>query len=66
MPYTLFLKDNSVYIDNIKRIGTYDYEYDLNFENAQLNTNIDLKLNSTQALERPLKDYVFTLQGASN
>ena len=60
------LKDNSVYIDNIKRIGTYDYEYDLNFENAQLNTNIDLKLNSTQALERPLKDYVFTLQGASN
>lgn len=63
--YTL-LKASSVYIDNVKRIGNYDYEYDLNFDNAKLNANVNIALNSPKNLEKPLKDYVFSLKGASN
>lgn len=60
------LKANSVYIEDIKRIGAYDYEYDLNFNDAILKTNIDIVLNSPKNLEKPLKDYVFSLKGATN
>ncbi|RQD68476.1 hypothetical protein DZC71_02455 [Campylobacter hepaticus] len=67
-PGTLYnlLKENSVYIDNIKRIGTYDYEYNLNFTNAILKTNINLTLNTPKSLEKPLKDYVLNLKNATN
>lgn len=60
------LKANSVYIEDIKRIGTYDYEYDLNFDNAVLKTNVNIALNSPKNLEKPLKDYVFSLKDATN
>ncbi|MGH2268013.1 hypothetical protein [Campylobacter taeniopygiae] len=66
-PETLYklLKKNSVYIDNIKQIGPYFYQYDLNFDNAKLNTNVNISLNSLTILERPLKDYIFTTKNAS-
>lgn len=59
------LKADSVYIDNVKRVGVYDYEYDLNFTQAILKTNIDLKLNTPKLLEKPLKDYVLHLKNAT-
>ncbi|HHY1437362.1 TPA: hypothetical protein ACV1MF_001317 [Campylobacter jejuni] len=67
-PGTLYnlLKENSVYIDNIKRIGAYDYEYDLNFSNAVLKTNTNVNLNTPKSLEKPLKDYVLNLKNATN
>ncbi|EAM0131386.1 hypothetical protein LEY40_001542, partial [Campylobacter jejuni] len=67
-PGTLYnlLKENSVYIDNIKRIGAYDYEYDLNFSNAVLKTNTNVNLNTPKSLEKPLKDYVLDLKNATN
>lgn len=63
-PGTLYnlLKENSVYINNIKRIGVYDYEYDLNFSNAVLKTNTNVNLNTPKSLEKPLKDYVLDLK----
>lgn len=66
-PETLYklLKKNSVYIDNIKQIGPYFYQYDLNFDNAKLDTNVNISLNSLTILERPLKDYIFTTKNAS-
>ncbi|TKX31868.1 hypothetical protein [Campylobacter aviculae] len=66
-PGTLYnlLKENSVYIENIRRVGIYDYQYDLNFDNAKLNTNVNIALNSLAVLERPLKDYIFKTQDAS-
>ena len=63
--YTL-LKSNSVYIKDIKRVGSYDYEYNLDFNKAQLKTNIDLDLNVPKSLEKPLKDYVLSLKNASS
>ena len=62
--YTL-LKANSVFIKDIKKIGANDYEYDLDFSKATLKTNVDLSLNLTKNLEKPLKDYVLALKGAS-
>lgn len=63
--YTL-LKKSSVYIDNVKRTGTYAYEYDLNFDNAKLLSNVDITLNSPTSPEKPLKDYILTLKGAKS
>ncbi|MBM0636498.1 hypothetical protein LNU06_00380 [Campylobacter sp. VicNov18] len=67
-PGTLYklLKENSVHINNIRRIGSYDYEYDLDFSNAVLKTNTNLSLNTPKSLEKPLKDYVFNLKNATN
>ncbi|TKX30801.1 hypothetical protein [Campylobacter estrildidarum] len=66
-PGTLYnlLKENSVYIKNVKRVGVYDYQYDLDFDNAKLNTNVNISLNSLAVLERPLKDYIFKTKDAS-
>lgn len=62
----LLLKASSVYIEDIKQVGSYDYEYSLNFDKAKLKTNIDVDLNVPRSLEKPLKDYILSLKNASN
>ncbi|MCX2682718.1 hypothetical protein OQH60_01685 [Campylobacter sp. MIT 21-1685] len=64
--FYMLLKANSVYIENVKHTDAYTYEYDLNFDNVKLSSNINLALNTPKSLEKPLKDYVFSLQGAKS
>lgn len=59
------LKENSVYINNIKKVGLNDYEYDLNFDEARLKTNANINLNTATFLEKPLQDYIILLKGAT-
>lgn len=60
------LKASSVYIEDIKRVGNYDYEYKLNFDKTRLRTNVDVDLNVPKSLEKPFKDYVLSLKNASS
>lgn len=60
------LKTNDVYIENIKKIGAYDYEYILNFDNAKLKVNTKLPLNTITNFEKPLKDYIILAKNASS
>lgn len=62
--FYLLLKANSVYIEDVKRVGNYDYEYSLNFDRARLRTNVDVDLNVPMSLEKPLKDYILSLKNA--
>lgn len=66
-PGTIYrlLKSSSVYIKNIKALSKYDYEYELDFDNAKLKTNVNVSLNNPTKLEKPFKDYVLNLKGAS-
>lgn len=63
--YTL-LKQNSVLIKNIRKLNAYDYEYELDFSSAYLKPNVEIALNNSIKLQRPLRDYVINIQGASN
>ena len=58
------LKQNFVVIKNVRRLNAYDYEYQLDFANARLKTNAYAAINYTAKLPRPMKDYVFSVQGA--
>jgi len=60
------LKANFVFIENIKYLGDYNYEYTLNFDQAKLKTNTQISLNTTQDLQKPFKDYTLELKGASS
>lgn len=60
------LKTNSVYIEDIKQSAKNYYEYELDFSEAKLETNVNLALNVTKNLEKPLRDYVFALKGAKS
>lgn len=59
-----FLKKSGVYIDDIKRLSSFDYEYDLDFTKARLSPNTSLELNIEKTLSKPLEDYVFELKTA--
>ncbi|MDO4673604.1 hypothetical protein [Campylobacter sp.] len=59
------LKSSSVYITNVKALSKYDYAYELDFGDARLKTNTNLPLNTPTKLEKPFKDYVLNLKGAS-
>ncbi len=60
------LRQNSVYINAIKKLNAYDYEYELDFAYARLKPNAEAHLNANVKLGRPLRDYVINTQGASN
>ncbi|KGI56173.1 hypothetical protein [Campylobacter sp. MIT 97-5078] len=62
--YTL-LKQNFVFIENVRKTGAYSYEYSLDFSRAKLSTNTNVMLNQSTKLGRPLKDYIIDLKGAS-
>ena len=60
------LRANSVYIEDIRQSAKNYYEYELDFSEARLETNVNLALNVTKNLEKPLRDYVFALKGAKS
>lgn len=60
------LKQNSVLIKNIRKVNAYDYEYELDFSNARLKPNVEKSFNNNIKLQRPLRDYIVNIQGASN
>ena len=60
------LKQNSVLITNIRKLNAYDYEYELDFSHARLKPNVEISLNNNVRLQRPLRDYVINIQGASS
>lgn len=60
------LKSNGVYIENIKKTGKYEYEYDLNFDKAKLKPNANIPLNIQKTFEKPLKDYIILSKNANS
>lgn len=58
------LKRNSIYIKNIQRTGANSYEYELDFQEASLKSNVNVPLNQITNLKRPLRDYFFSTQNA--
>ncbi|KAA6231429.1 hypothetical protein FMM56_04590 [Campylobacter sp. LR264d] len=58
------LKSSAVFIDNIKKLASNHYEYELNFSNAIMKTNTRLDLNVPKTLEKPFKDYTISLINA--
>lgn len=56
------LKENSVFITNIKRIGSYDYEYELDFTEAKLKPDVELEPNQSKLIEKILKEYTINLE----
>ena len=59
------LRQNAVYINSIRKMNAYDYEYELDFSSARLKPNVEANLYSSVKLQRPLRDYVINIQGAS-
>lgn len=60
------LRQNAVLIKNIKRLNDYDYEYELDFTHAQLKPNTQVGINHAVRLNRPLRDYIIRLHGATS
>lgn len=60
------LKRNSIFIKNIQKTGANSYEYELDFGDALLKSNVNVPLNQNVDLKRPLRDYFFTTKNASS
>ncbi|TEY03075.1 hypothetical protein [Campylobacter sp. US33a] len=60
------LKQNSVFIEDVQKVGAFDYEYTLDFSKAFLKPNVNVPLNEEVVLEKPLRDYIVLLQGAKS
>ncbi len=58
------LRQNFVSITNVRGLNSYDYEYELDFSKARLKTNAQAAINRAVKFARPMKDYVFVVQGA--
>lgn len=60
------LKRNSIFIKNIQKTGANSYEYELDFGAAKLKSNVNVPLNQSVSLKRPLRDYFFSTKNASS
>ena len=58
------LKPNFVAITNVRRLNAYDYEYELDFSKARLKPNAYAAVNQVVKFPRPMRDYIFSTQGA--
>ena len=59
------LKQNFVFIKNIKRLGSYNFEYELDLSKAILKPSANILVNQSTNLQRPLRDYLIHTNGAS-
>ncbi len=59
------LRQNFVGVTSVRRLNDYDYEYELDFARARPKTNAYAAVNRVVKFARPMKDYVFSVQGAS-
>lgn len=59
------LKQNSVFIKNVRKISEFHYEYELDFSKARLKPTHSVPFEHQTTLTRPLRDYLFYVNGAS-